>query len=158
MLHVFRLALIAATGTGLLPSLARDCASEPNSHNRFLGTDSATSVLLRQWSVHVLRTVFMVAERYDMYATLLVTMLVGCPAWYTVYVSAGKPDALSMVFWYAVGSVLPRVVLEYYRPIAAAAAVADGVGDGVEQADVKGQTKAASLLGACGSDGKAKCE
>ena len=99
----------------------------------------------------------MVAERYDMYATLLVTMLVGCPAWYTVYVSAGKPDALSMVFWYAVGSVLPRVALEYYRPAAAAVVIADGVGGGAGKADAKIQAKAASL-GASGGDGKAKCE
>ena len=142
---MYRLAVIAATGTGLLiPRVAL----------------ADTSVLVRRWCILVIRSFFMLAERYDLYATLLVLALVDCPAWYTVYVGAGMPDALSIVLWNGIAAALPRVVLEFFRPIAGSGAdafEADGVGDGAKQTDVKSRAKA-SPLGSCGSDGKAKFE
>ena len=145
VLHVYRLAVIAATGTGLLiPRVAL----------------ADTSVVVRRWCILVIRSFFMLAERYDLYATLLVLALVDCPAWYTVYVKAGMPDALSIVLWNGIAAALPRVVLEFFRPIAGSGAdafEADGVGDGAKQTDVKSRAKA-SPLGSCGSDGKAKFE
>lgn len=116
--------------------------------------------MARRWSFLILRAFYVMAERYDLRATLAVIALVDCPAWYTVYVGAGTPGALGIVLWNGLAVALPRVVLELYWPRAAAAAAAagsaaGGVGDGAERADVKSEAQAAPQ-GACHSDGKVK--
>ena len=153
VLYVSRLVMVMATGSGLLPSPSDDAP-----------LDSLTSVLIRRWSIPIFRAVFMVAERYDLNATLAVTFLVGCPAWCTVYARAGVPNGFRTALWNAGGTALPRLVLEYFwptRPIAAADIAAVKMDDGSKQGASKGQASSAlatPMTPASQSSGKNKHE
>ena len=142
LLHLCRLLLVAASGTGLI-------RTRPYYFD-------VTSMASRRWSVMVIKTLILTAESYDLHAFLAVTLLLDFPVFLMFYRRLRMP--------YALGHMLPPHLISsavvalygWWRTRAAIRVQMQRSGSGIKSPLAASATGAASPGGM--TKGKAKLQ